>query len=48
VGFRSSSGRHSGILGAHAQVQADRLVTRDRGFYQTYFPNLAVLDPSKG
>jgi predicted nucleic acid-binding protein len=36
------------LIGAHAQTQADRLVTRDRGFYRTYFADLAVLDPSPG
>lgn len=34
------------LIGGHARVQADRLVTRDRGFYRTYFADLAVLDPS--
>lgn len=34
------------LIGAHAQTQADRLVSRDRGFYRTYFTDLAVLDPS--
>lgn len=35
------------LVGAHAQKQADRLLTRDRGFYRSYFTRLSVLDPSK-
>jgi hypothetical protein len=34
------------LVGAHAQAQSDRLLTRDRGFYRSYFQALTVLDPS--
>ena len=34
------------LVGAHAHRQADRLLTRDRGFYRSYFSALDVLEPS--
>jgi predicted nucleic acid-binding protein len=35
------------LIGAHAAIQADRLLTRDHGFYRSHFKRLAILDPSK-
>jgi hypothetical protein len=34
------------LIGAHARLQADGLLTRDRGFYREYFSGLEVIDPS--
>jgi predicted nucleic acid-binding protein len=34
------------LVGSHAFEQANRLLTRDRGFYRDHFAKLAVVDPS--
>jgi hypothetical protein len=50
--YRQKGGKRARILtdflvGAHAQVQASQLLTRDRGFYKEIFRSLALVDPSK-
>jgi predicted nucleic acid-binding protein len=49
--YRRQGGKGNHILtdflvGAYAQAQATRLLTRDRGFYRQLFPALHLLDPS--
>jgi hypothetical protein len=34
------------LIGAHALTQAQRLLSRDRGFYRKLFLALDLLDPS--
>lgn len=50
--YRKAGGKRNRIIsdfliGSHAQVQASQLITRDRGFYRSYFPGLTVLEPAK-
>jgi hypothetical protein len=33
------------LIGTHAAAHSDRLLTRDRGFYRSYFAQLPIVDP---
>lgn len=35
------------LIGAHAALQSDALLTRDRGFFRDYFADLQIVDPTK-
>jgi predicted nucleic acid-binding protein len=46
--YRKSGGKRNRIIsdfliGAHAAIRAERFLTRDRGFYKSYFPELRIL-----
>ena len=48
--YRAAGGGRARIIsdfpvGAHARVQAGRLATRDREFYDRYFDDLIVVEP---
>ena len=49
--YRRQGGKRNRILadfliGAHAQLQASCLLSRDRGFYRAMFPTLRLIDPT--
>jgi len=35
------------LIAAHAQIHAQSLLARDRGYYRDYFSNLKIYDPSR-
>jgi predicted nucleic acid-binding protein len=50
--YRRNGGKRSRVIadfliGGHAAVHADRLLSRDRGFARSHFSGLSLLDPSR-
>jgi predicted nucleic acid-binding protein len=50
--YRRRGGRRDRVIadflvGAHAKLHADRLLTRDYGFYSARFKALTIVDPSR-
>ena len=48
--YRDRGGPRTGVtadflIGAHALHNADQLLTRDRGFYRSFFKNLSIVEP---
>ncbi len=48
--YRAAGGKRDRVMadfliGAHAAMQCDRLLTRDRSYYKKYFTSLKVIDP---